>query len=207
MPWLIAAMAGMGALSGALSNRKSARTSTQSQTQDWDATDTQSGSRRRRLFNEQLDQLQPLGEMATQQMTNPMAFLQPLKESAQQSVVNNFAAAPEVLRAKFGRGQGASGKFGGAARASELARLGQLAGVDSDFAQMVLQERQRGAQLGTQLLSLDFGDDFDTTSRSTGKRTTQGEYVGAGDPWSGMLGGAANGLFGGMLMQSMMKKK
>jgi hypothetical protein len=195
MPWAaIAGLTAAGALGGALSNRKSARTSTQ----EWSQSGTESGSSTatRVLTPEQQAAMRMVSQQNMQSAANPFAAVDPMRMYARSHVNANYAGAEDAIAARYGTSGAKSGKAGTAGRMVEMARIGQLSGVDRDAAEMALGERNRALQELMQLLGMA----FETQQNFSGTRSASGTgtSVGPGDPWGGMLAGGAGALLGGL---------
>lgn len=196
MPWAAAIpliSAGLGAAGGALSNRKSSRTATNEFSQT--GTSSGSSSNRRVLTPEQQQAMQLVSGANMQSLLNPAAAVDPMRMAARSQVNANYAGVEDVINAKYGTSGAKTGKRGTAGRAAELARLGQLSGVDRDSAEWALTERQRALQSLMQLLGMNF--ESESSFDSTDTRQGTGSSVGPGDPWGGMLSGGVGGLFAG----------
>lgn len=160
-------LAGAGALSGILGNRKSARTG------------TQASSTRRVLTPQQQRVMDLLEQQGTRLAEFPTADIQPLKAGAREGVNLNFAGLDEALRQRFLSHGGKSGKYGQAAIQGEVARMGKLGEVETDFAKLALAERDKGFSLLDRLLSMNMGQE------------TEGEYM---QPGSMLAGGFNSGI-------------
>jgi hypothetical protein len=204
----------VGAAGGALNKQKNTASGTQTQTQNATTTEntSTSGARSRQLLPEQQAALAQLMPYIQQLMTNPQGALQPLQQYARSASNANYAGAEEALRTKLGRTGAKSGKMGAAMRAMELSRIGQLSGVDSSFAQKAYDAQQTGANLGMNLLGMNFGETYDQAG--TGTRKTEGTSTGTSqststssqDPWAGGLAGGLGGYLGGSVLQNYLKK-
>jgi len=123
-------------------------------------------------------------------LTTPEAGLGPVRAGLREGVNTRYAGAADTLATKMlSHGGARSGKFGTAMRRTEMARLGELGGVDSTIAQMMLDQRRQGAELGQNLLSIPFETSVDSTGTTTSKGTTV-------LPGSGVAGGIVGGLQG-----------
>jgi hypothetical protein len=197
-------MAGLGAASGALGNRKSARTSTSKETVDKTTTEKSSGKKRKYMTPEQAAAMSQVSGLSSEMMTDPAKYLEPQRQYARTQANANFSGVDDIIRQKFGTGGGArDGRAGAAGRAAELARLGALTGVDADFAKLISEERFKGANLGMGLLGLDMGSDIEGESTQRTQGTSEGEQVRAGDPWSGAMGGGLSGIMGALAGKEM----
>jgi hypothetical protein len=168
-------------LGGALGNTAKARTGTQS------GSSSQTSTSKRVLDPTQQLMQQILGQSVASRMTDPSAGLGPLKRTAQNNVNAAFRRAPATINAKYGRGVGDSGKRGTALAQVEGERLGAMAGLEGQFAQMVLGERARGESIAQMMLALP----SETTSTSSG--SSSGSYT---QPGSAAAAGIMEGVAG-----------
>lgn len=167
----MALMTGLSAISGGLQNTKAARTGTSS------TAGTNSSSTRRVLTPGQTSLNDSLTSTALQRITNPAAVAEPLRAATREKVNTNFAGVPDLLRQKYGATGYGSGKMGTAQRQSEIARLGQLSGVDSDFNNLILQLQESGISLGDRLLSQNFGTESDNSYSQSGTVVNPGSVA------------------------------
>lgn len=186
-----AALIGGSSLLGALGNRKSARTSEQSSTARQSSSNTSSA--RRYLTPEQQSLQTPLSALVSRRINDPSAGLAPIKNQAINDVNRRYSALPDVLREKYATGPGKSGKYGRASTQAELARLGELGDVDANFAKLIYDAQTSGAQLGTNLLGMNFGSDVTSSGTFEGSQT--GTAIAPGSPLAGGLGGGLEALF------------
>ncbi len=100
--------------------------------------------------------------------SDPKGFLAPAQNQARENVDQNYGGVADSLRQQFMSGEGSSGKYGTAALKSDLARRGQLSGVDSAFAQTAAMLPITAAGLSQNLLNTNLG----TTSAGTTGGTT-----------------------------------
>ncbi len=161
----IGAMSAGSAIASALANRKkkTKQTSTQTTTPTFDPAVSP-------LLGE-------AGNLARTQMLNPRQFTDPLRVGARQNINNSYSGVGDALAQKFlGYGGGASGKHARAVRGSELSRLGALGGLESDFANLNLQQMAQGQSASERLLALARG------GTTTGESETEipGNMLGAG---------------------------
>jgi hypothetical protein len=162
------------------------------------------------LLPQQQAVLDPLTNYALQLLQNPGASLAPLYDLTRSRINEQYAQAPQALAQRFlAHGGAQSGKFGRAARETELARMSQLGALDQDFASKVLEMQGRGASLAQNLLSMAFGEQGGTsmstlgTSSSTQSGSSQGT-AGGNIPY-GLLSGGLAGL-GDMMALSVLQK-
>ena len=192
-------MGGLGAAGGALSSKQK-----QTQEQQSKSTSTENssstGTTTKTLLPEQQQALAQLMPYIGQLLGGNNAGLDPLKQFTRSQVNSNYGQFEDALRTKLGRSGGKSGKLGTATRAMELSRLGQLSGVDADFAKMFLDEQSKGANLGMGLLGMNFGQT--ATQQGTATRNTEGTNSSTGtssqNPWGAALGGGVGGALGGV---------
>jgi hypothetical protein len=191
-------MGGLGAAGGALSSKQKQQQDQTSKSTSTENTNS-TGTTTKNLLPEQQQALAKLMPYIGQLLGGNNAGLDPLKEFTRSKVNSNYGQFEDALRTKLGRGGGRSGKMGTATRAMELSRLGQLSGVDADFAKMMLDEQNKGANLGMGLLGMNFGQT--ATQQGTGTRTTEGSSSTTGttsqNPWGAALGGGVGGALGG----------
>lgn len=123
---------------------------------------------------------------------NPGASLEPLRGAMRSGVNKKYAKLPDAIAAKTMAHGGKSGQYGAGVLQGELARLGEMGGVDTDIAQMGLQQQSAGDNLLMQLLGQNFG----MTSNSTRSGTTEGTGTGVapGDPLAGGFQGGISAL-------------
>lgn len=157
--------AAVGLIGGALNSRP--KTTTQTQTFEREYTPDQVTARDNFLSG------------ALDMVSNPGAGLTPLKNSAMQQVNQQYAGAPQRLQQSAAlRGFGDSGKLFEGLMNFDVARSGDLARTNNDFAGKEIDQKNRGLQMLFQLLGLN--------NKST--TTTTGTQPG------NMLGGALTGL-------------
>lgn len=102
-------------------------------------------------------------------MSDPSAGLGAIKRNAQQGVDDRYATLPDqISRTLSSRGYGSSGNFGNTMYQSAFARNRDLSNVDSQFAQLIANQKNTGASLSEQLLGLTRG----SSSTSTGPDTS-----------------------------------
>lgn len=194
------AISGLSSLMGGLFGKKSANTanSSFSNTTKQSSTGSSSSKVKRDLLAEQEGMLGPLFQAAYGKMTNPGQYLDPIRSGLRESVNTKYGNADELLRKRLMRSGGAqSGKMGTATRQMEMARFGELGGVESDMAKMILEQQEQGLSLGERLLGMNFGQSVDGTtsqdSTSTQSGTGQQQYPTAGGA-AGALGGGLDAL-------------
>lgn len=182
--WLGAVMAGGSVASGILGNRKSART-----TESASKTASSSVNRSRRVLRpEQEGLVGPVSGYANRLLTDPAAGLEPIRAGMRNTVNSSFSGVDAGLRDKMlASGGSASGKYGKAVLGADLARRGALAGVDTDVAQMILQQQNQGASLAERLLSVPF--EQEVSGSNTGTMAGTGTL-----PGSMLAGGMNSGL-------------
>lgn len=190
-------LAGGNALTGVLANRASARTSTSQQ-----ANRSSSTTRSRRVLRpEQESLMNPLAQQALGMMQNPGAGLEPIAIARRGAVNRAYAAAPAAIAAAHSStGGGRSGKKGRATREAELARLGALAGVDSDVSRLTLDRQDAGASLAERLLGMTFEQEGSTA----GLTDANGTAVGPGSAAAGGLGGGLETISALLAMQRLL---
>jgi len=134
-------------------------------------------------------------------LTTPEAGLGPVRAGLREGVNTRYAGAADTLATKMlSHGGARSGKFGTAMRRTEMARLGELGGVDSTIAQMMLQQQERGSNLGQQLLSIP----FETSVGTSGTSTSKGIAVSPGSAAAGGIVGGLQGLTTYLMLQQML---
>lgn len=100
----------------------------------------------------------------TQRMADPAAGTEPLRISGRAGINQLYKDAPDTISRQLNaRGFGSSGKKGGALIKTELARRGELAGLDSKIAELILAREDTSMDLAMRLLGLGRGQ---TTSQS-----------------------------------------
>lgn len=89
---------------------------------------------------------------------DPGGGLEPIKRAAMDSVNRNYAKLPLIATAKMAqRGFGASGKIGDAVFDTEGARLSDLSGINSKFAEMTSNRQMTAAQILQQMINASRG--------------------------------------------------
>lgn len=161
----IGALSAGSALASALTNRKRK----QKQTSTTTSTPT---------FDPAVSPLLPeLSDFYRKQFLNPTAAIEPLRVGARQKVNDAFSGSTDSLAQKFlGYGGGKSGKFSRAVRGNEMSRLQTLGGLESDFAQMALQQQQLGLSGADRLLQIARG----TTQTGESETEIPGNMLGGG---------------------------
>jgi hypothetical protein len=173
-------------LGGVLGNTKKARTGTQS------GSSSNTSTSKRVLDPTQQLMQQILGQSVVNRLKDPSAGLDPIKRSAQSQVNSAFRRAPATINAKYGRGVGDSGKRGTALAQVESERLGSMADLESQFAQMVLGERARGESIAQTMLAMPSETTTTSSGESSGTYTQPGSAAAAGIMEG--VAGAASGL-------------
>ena len=103
-------------------------------------------------------------------MDNPSAGLQPLKTAATDNINRGYGTViPQLMRRMSTLGYGSSGKTGNLMFQTDIARQGDLSNLESQFAQMILNQQNQGANLGMNLLNSGRG--ISSTSTLTGPNT------------------------------------
>jgi hypothetical protein len=88
-------------------------------------------------------------------LTDPAAGTAPIKANAEEAVNRRYAAMPDVIsRSMAARGYGSSGNFGNTMYESGYRRSGELSDINSQIAQLILQQRNTGASLADRLLEM-----------------------------------------------------
>lgn len=157
---IIASVAGggLGILGGALNGKP--KTSTSTTTPSW-SPDMQ-------------DLLSQITAYSKGLITDPEAGTGPIKSNLQQKVNKRYAVMPaQISRELASRGYGSSGGMGEAFFRSATARSGELNDVDSAIANLILQQKNQGASLADQLLSMTRS----TTTNGTGSGTAAGDAL------------------------------
>src|SRR5674476_106120 len=175
MPALIPAVIGGGAsIAGSLlSGKPKTSTSTSSTTPT--------------LTPEMQQLMNQLSSYSTGAMQNGGgAALTTMKNASIDQVNRNYQNVPNQLASQFAsRGYGSSGNFGNSLYQTEYQKQGALSGLESQYAQMGLQQQNTGGNLGEQLLNFGKG------STSTGTGTTpdtsaQNGFLSAGNGLSNL---------------------
>ena len=109
-----------------------------------------------------------------------------MKNNSIDQVNRNYMGAPARLSSQFAsRGYGSSGDFGNSLYQTEYQRQGALSGLESQYAQMGLNQQNTGANLGEQLLN--FGKGSTSTSTGTTPDTSaQNGFLSAGNGMSNL---------------------
>lgn len=201
--WVQLALMGGSAVAGALNNRQSARTSTYDQNQSENSTAqnsaVNSSTTRRDLTPEQQAAMATLSRFSGDLMQNPLAGLEGLKASAGNQINSNYAGALDAIKAKLlANGGGASGKFQRAVRGTELARIGDLSGLEGQFAQMGSQRQLAGAGLAQNLLGMDFGQTTQGQASNIASTSGTSRNYGTGVAPGSAAGGALTGGLGAL---------
>lgn len=93
-------------------------------------------------------------------LANPAAGTDPLRISAINATNRRFQGIPQKLATNLAqRGYGKSGPLGGGIKGLELARQGEIGGIESSFAQMLLGREDKNYDLASMLMSLNRGTD------------------------------------------------
>ncbi len=164
IPWGQIVTAGASSLAGALTNR-SKTTKSKSTT-------------KRVLTPEQQGASTLIQDQFRKMIDNPTAGLAPFKTAAQGAVNRNYAALPGRLDASLAsRGFSRGGQTSSGRRQIELSRQGDLAGVENQFAQQAIGERDKGLALAENFRNQVF------------EQQSEGEGTDPGN----MLGGAVGG--------------
>lgn len=172
------------ALSGGLSNTRAARTQRTSSTSNQGF---RNGTRRA-LRPEQEALMGPLFGRATALMERPGEGLEPVRVARRDGINATYGGVVPALRDRMlSSGVTASGKYGRAVREAEMARLGQLNGLDGEIAQLVLSRQDAGTSLAQTLLGMGFGTD------NSGDQWGSQEGTGVA-PGSAVAGGLGQGL-------------
>ena len=180
MPYpLIAAgvAAGANALTAWLNNRKKART------REFDnySTNYSTTTRTRTLRPEQEAGMSLLDRRMHVLLNDPEAGLAPLRAGRRNQVNQRYAGMPQMLADRMLSHGQKSGKFGRATREMEMARFGEMADVDNWFAQLILEQKDKGVGIAERLLGQDFGGTVSTrgSSRSWGTGVAPGSATGS----------------------------
>ena len=153
-----AALTGASALFGGLSNRS--KKNTQSSTSTPTYTNTQS------MMQEQLAQILGAGAM------DPSAGTEPLKTGAIEGVNRNYSGLQKRMESKLAdRGFGSSGKVATGTRQLETARAGDLGGLESKFAALTLDQKNKYLDLMSRFSFANPG------SKQTGEQITPGNVA------------------------------
>lgn len=164
------------------SNQQSTGTQNGTQTSTGTTTGTENGNTSRNLSPEQVQAQSQLGKIISALSTNPQKFLAPAQNQAREGVNADYSGVADSLRSQFMGGAGApSGKYGTAAIKSDMARRGQLAGVDSSFASQAAMLPITASGIAQQLLNTNLGQSVTgtQTGTQTGTGTTTGTTTGS----------------------------
>jgi len=128
-----------------------------------------------------------LSAYSTDSMTNGGGqALTTMKNNSIDQVNRNYMGAPARLSSQFAsRGYGSSGDFGNSLYQTEYQRQGQLSGLESQYAQMGLNQQNTGANLGEQLLNFGKGS-TSTGTGTTPDTSTQNGFLSAGNGLSNL---------------------
>lgn len=143
-------------------------------------------------------------------MTDPSAGVAPMRTTAEDDLNRRYAAMPgQISQQMAARGYGSSGSFGNTMYQSGYQRSGQMSDLDSQFAQMILNQKNKGADLSSQLLNMTRGS---TSTGTTPDTSMPDAFMSAGNGLSnistlfalsklmkggGLGGGGGSGLGGG----------
>lgn len=187
-------MTGLSALTGYFSNSPANKTSTTSNTGSTTGTSTTG----RTLFPGQSTLMNNLMGYANTAMTDPSALTAPYQQAARDQVDSNYSGLANSLQQQFlSTGGGTSGKYGTALEQGNLARTGQLASTDQQFAQENATLPLTVANsLGTNLMNMNFG----STTSNSGTTSSNGTSVAAGSPLAGALQGGTSAATQAMIM-------
>lgn len=130
-------------------------------------TSTQTSSTTPTLTPQMQALMDQLAGYSTDSMNNPGAGLAPIKNAAIDNVNRNYMSVGSRLNKGFAsRGYGSSGSLGDSMLQTEFARAGDLTGLEGQFADRAIGQKNFGASLGTQLLG--FGRGSSSEGSSTG---------------------------------------
>lgn len=202
-PILMALLGIGGAVAGGLNNSKAARTSEYDQDQQGSGSTQSSAANsntiRRDLTDEQRTALQQLFGFGSGLVQNPMSGLEAIKSAALNQTNSNYGGVMDALKAKLlASGQAASGKFARGARATELARIGDISGLEGQFAQMGNQRQLAGAGILQNILGMNFGETSTGQASNVGATSNQGRNWGTGVAPGSAAGGALSGGLGAL---------
>lgn len=112
-------------------------------------------------------------------MSDPSAGLGAIKRNAQQGADDRYAQVPnQISRSLSSRGYGSSGNFGNTMYQAAFAHNRDLGDIDSQFAQLIANQKNTGASLSEQLLGMTRG----STTTSTGPNTSLSDgFMSAGN--------------------------
>jgi hypothetical protein len=109
-----------------------------------------------------------------------------MKNNSIDQVNRNYQNVPNQLASQFAsRGYGSSGNFGNSLYQTEYQKQGALSGLESQYAQMGLNQQNTGANLGEQLLNFGKGSST-TTTGTTPDTSAQNGFLSAGNGLSNL---------------------
>ena len=121
------------------------------------------------LSPEQLQSLSLLFNQGSGLISDPTQGLAPLKTADRESVNQRYAALPGQLSSQVARsGFSDSGKLYEGLLNLDLSRSSELAGVDNNYADKALQQKNLGYQLLMQILQQTLGSKTDTKGSTSG---------------------------------------
>ena len=101
-------------------------------------------------------------------MSNPAAGTEPLRIAAIDATNRRFAGLPQKLATNLAsRGYGKSGALGGGIKGLELARQGEIGGIESEFAKMLLGREDQNYGLAAALLGMNKSQEGSGTQKTT----------------------------------------
>ncbi|MFH1110979.1 MAG: hypothetical protein V1790_17540 [Planctomycetota bacterium] len=101
-------------------------------------------------------------------LANPAAGTEPLRIAAIDATNRRFAGLPQKLATNLAsRGYGKSGALGGGIKGLELARQGEIGGIESEFAKMLLGREDQNYNLAAALMGLNKGQEGSGTQKTT----------------------------------------
>jgi hypothetical protein len=108
-----------------------------------------------------------LQNYSTSSIANPQANFAPIRQAGLDQINRSYMDLPQELTQQLSRrGYGSSGQLGNTLFRTGLARSGAVSGFEGSLAQEGINQQNRGATLGTQLLQLGRGTSTTGTSTS-----------------------------------------
>ena len=109
-----------------------------------------------------------LSDYSSNLMRDPSAGLQPMKTASQDAINRRYNAMPgQVSRMMATRGYGSSGSMGNTMYQTAMGRSGEMSDLESRISQMILAQKNTGANLSQQLLQMSRGSTSTGTTPST----------------------------------------
>jgi hypothetical protein len=97
-------------------------------------------------------------------MTNPGKGLQPIKTASADRINRRYQTMPgKISQNMASRGYGSSGDMGNTMFQTEFARSGEMSDLDSLMSQLMLDQQNKGATIGQNLLRMGQGSEGEGT--------------------------------------------